>query len=169
MKTPAILLSLAAMFGMNLRAEPLEVGAKAPVITAPDENGVPVDLAKIYADGLTLIYFYPKADTPGCTAQACSLRDSIADLKNVGVTVIGVSRDSQDAQKKFKEKYSLPFTLLADSDGKVIEAFGVPTMPMGIPKRQSFLVKDGTVVWRSLNAQTDTHAQEVSDAVAGLK
>lgn len=169
MKISAILLALCSMLGMNLRAEPLEVGAKVPDVTAPDENDTPVDLAKTCSEGVTLVYFYPKADTPGCTAQACSLRDSIADLAGLGVTVIGVSRDTPEAQKKFKGKYNLPFTLVADSEGAVIEAFGVPTLPMGMAKRQSFLFKDGTVVWRSLNAQTDGHAQEVKDAVAQLK
>lgn len=169
MKKVALLLGLFAMFGMNLRAKPLEVGAGVPSVTAPNENGEPVDVAKECADGLTLVYFYPKADTPGCTAQACSLRDGIADLKEIGVSVIGVSHDSVAAQKKFKEKYDLPFTLIADSEGKVIEAFGVPTMIAGMAKRQSFLVKDGKVVWRSLDAQTSTHAKEVEDAVASLK
>lgn len=169
MKISGILVAICALLGMNLRAEPLEVGAKAPDVTVPDENGKPVDVASICGKGVTLIYFYPKADTPGCTAQACSLRDSIADLEGLGVTVIGVSRDTPEAQKTFKEKYNLPFTLLADSEGTVIEAFGVPTLPMGMAKRQSFLFKDGTVVWRSLNAQTGSHAQEVKDAIAQLK
>jgi peroxiredoxin Q/BCP len=126
-------------------------------------------LAQLYAQGLTLVYFYPKASTPGCTAQACSLRDSIADLKTAGVTVVGVSHDKPAAQKKFKEKNQLPFTLVADQEGAVIKAFGVPTIAFGIPKRQSFLIKDGKVAWRSLSAQTSTHADEVRQAVAALK
>ncbi len=169
MRKTLILFTAMGLFGINLNAEPLDVGAPAPALTAPDENGNPVDLAAVFEQGMTLVYFYPKADTPGCTAQACSLRDEIADLTTAGVTVLGVSNDSPEAQKKFKEKYNLPFTLLADSEGKVIEAFGVPTMVMGIAKRQSFLVKDGKIAWRSLNAQTATHAAEVSEAVAGLK
>jgi peroxiredoxin Q/BCP len=164
-----VILILIAFITLKARAEPLEVGAKAPAITAPDENGKPVDLGKVYSHGLTLVYFYPKASTPGCTAQACSLRDNIADLKNLGVTVIGVSHDTAEAQKKFKDKYNLPFTLIADHDGKVIQAFGVPTIAFGIANRQSFLVKDGKVVWRSLSAQTKTHADEVRQAVASLK
>jgi peroxiredoxin Q/BCP len=164
-----LLAALFALLGANLHAEPLAVGAEAPKITAPDENGQPFDLGKAYAHGLTLVYFYPKAMTPGCTAQACSLRDGIVDLKNLGVTVIGVSHDSPAAQKAFKEKYNLPFTLIADAKGEVIAAFGVPTLPGGMAKRQSFLVKDGKVVWVCLDAQTKTHAQQVAEAVAKLK
>jgi peroxiredoxin Q/BCP len=161
-------MTLLSLFGCSPGADPLAIGAKAPDITAPDENGNPVDFAKVYAHGLTLVYFYPKASTPGCTAEACSLRDSITDLKADGVTILGVSHDTAEAQKKFKEKYHLPFTLIADHEGKVIKAFGVPTIIFGIAKRQSFLIKDGKVVWRSLNAQTKGHAEEVRKAVAGL-
>lgn len=153
----------------SARAEPLAVGVKAPKVSAPDENGANVDLGKIYSRGITLVYFYPKASTPGCTAQACSLRDSIADLKSLGITVVGVSSDKPEAQKKFKEKNSLPFTLIADNERKVAKAFGVPTIVFGISKRQSFLVKDGTIVWRSLSAQTGSHADEVRKAVIALK
>ncbi|MGC1479433.1 MAG: peroxiredoxin [Chthoniobacterales bacterium] len=159
-------LTIMAFFGMNLGAEPLEVGAEAPAFTAVDETGGSVNLGEVYDRGLTLVYFYPKANTPGCTAQACSLRDSIADLREDGVTVLGVSHDSPKAQMKFKEAYDLPFTLIADADGKVIEAFGVPTMPTGASKRQSFLIKDGKVAWRSLKAETKGHADEVRKAVA---
>ena len=171
MKFYAFFLTMAftSLFGCSLRADPLAIGAKAPDVTAPDENGQPVDFAKVYAHRMTLVYFYPKAGTPGCTAQACSLRDGIADLKADGVTILGVSHDTAEAQKKFKEKYNLPFTLIADHDGKVIQAFGVPTIIFGIAKRQSFLIKDGKVVWRSLNAETKGHAEEVRKAVEALR
>jgi peroxiredoxin Q/BCP len=159
-----------ALIGMNLHAEPLAVGAAAPDITAVDENGKPVKFSDVYAKGeLTLVYFYPKANTGGCTAEACSLRDAIVDLKKIGITVIGVSHDKPADQLSFKTKFNLPFTLIADSDGKVIEAFGVPTYPGGLSHRQSFIVKDGKIVWRSLDAKTAQHAQEVKDAVASLK
>lgn len=157
-----------ALFGINLNAEPLDVGSPAPKLIAKDENGADFDLGAALSTGRTLVYFYPKADTPGCTAQSCSLRDDISDLEGLGVTVIGVSHDGPAAQKKFKEKYNLPFTLIADNDGKVIEAFGVPTMVAGIPKRQSFLVEDGKIVWRTLSAQTKTHSAEVAEAVKAL-
>ncbi|HEV7404536.1 MAG TPA: peroxiredoxin [Chthoniobacteraceae bacterium] len=164
-----VLVSLLSLLGIASKTEPLAVGAKAPTPAAVDENGQPVDFAQIYAQGLTLVYFYPMASTPGCTAQACSLRDALNDLKNAGVTVIGVSHDKPAAQKKFKENNRLPFTLVADREGEVIKAFGVPTYLFGISKRQSFLIKDGHVAWRALSAQTSTHADEVRQAAAALK
>lgn len=164
-----VLVSLLSLLGITAQAEPLAIGAAAPAPAAIDENGQPVDFAQIYAKGPTLVYFYPKASTPGCTKQACSLRDGMADLKTAGVTVIGVSHDGPAAQKKFKEKHQLPFPLVADTTGEVIKAFGVPTIAFGIPKRQSFLIKDGKVAWRSLSAQTSTHADEVKKAAAALR
>lgn len=168
---PAALAATTAMsfFGSPAQAEPLDVGASAPTITATDEEGKPVNFAETYGRGLTLVYFYPKADTRGCTDQACSLRDNIVDLKALGLTVLGVSHDTPAEQKAFKEKYTLPFTLIADTESKVAQAFGVPTSGGGIPKRQSFLVKDGKIAWRSLSAQTKTHAEEVKTAIGGLK
>jgi peroxiredoxin Q/BCP len=154
-------------FGL-LQGSALEVGANAPAITAIDEDGQPVRFADLYRQGLTLVYFYPKADTPGCTAQACSLRDSFAGLKARGVQVVGVSADKPGAQKKFREKYHLPFTLVADADGEVAKSFGVPTF-LGFTKRQSFLIKDGKVVWRDLAVSPKTHVAEVSKALDALK
>lgn len=157
-----------SFFGIFARAEPLPVGAEAPRISAVDQDGKPLDFAAVYAVGPTLVYFYPKADTPGCTAQACSLRDAFADLRGEGLQILGVSSDKPAAQKKFQEKYQLPFTLVADADGKVAEAFGVPTM-LGFAKRQSFLIKDGKVVWTALSAKTGEHAVEVQQAIDKLK
>src|SRR4029434_8355126 len=123
---------------------------------------------EIYAKGTTLVYFYPKAGTPGCTAQACSLRDSFVDLNGAGLQILGVSGDKPEAQKEFQQKSQLPFTLIADSDGKVAAAFGVPTT-MGLAKRQSFIIKDGQIVCTSLQAKTAEHAQEVQTALDSLK
>ncbi|GAB4164453.1 MAG: peroxiredoxin [Terrimicrobiaceae bacterium] len=163
------LFTLTAMSLMSLlsHASPLTVGAQAPDVTAPDQDGNPVRIADSYTKGLTLLYFYPKADTPGCTAQACSLRDSFADLKGKGLTIYGVSGDSPAAQKKFREKYSIPFTLLSDSSGEIAKAFGVPTV-LGISKRQSFLIKDGKIAWVATSAKTGQHAQEVQQAIERL-
>ena len=146
-------------------AEPLKVGDAAPDAKSVDQNGKPVSLASLYGPGWTLVYFYPKADTPGCTAEACSLRDAFADLGKKGVTVIGVSADTPAEQKAFQEKYHLPFTLIADHDKHVIQAFGVPTT-MGFASRQSFLVKDGKIVWRDLHASTKQQAADILKAVS---
>lgn len=168
MKLPLVIFSAISMFALLAKAEPLPVGAKAPDIIAKNQDGDAVNFANVYAKGITLVYFYPKAGTPGCTAQACSLRDSFADLKGEGLRIIGVSEDTVDSQKKFKEENKLPFTLIADSDGQVARAFGVP-LTMGVAKRQSFIVKDGKIAWNSLQAKTKEHAQEVQAALESLK
>jgi peroxiredoxin Q/BCP len=153
-------------------AEPLVVGTPAPHVTALDQDGSKVSFADVYQKGLTLVYFYPKADTGGCTAEACSIRDSFEKLKAEGLQVIGVSRDTTDSQKKFTEKYHLPFVLIADTDGDVAKAFGVPMMGFGLlpyASRESFIVKHGKVAWTSLSAKTTGSAQEVQTALDGLK
>ena len=154
-------------FALAANAESLQVGAPAPEVSAVDQEGKTVNLKEVYAKGPTLVYFYPKADTPGCTKQACSLRDDWSALQQKGIQVLGVSGDKPDAQKAFQEKYKLPFTLLADSEGKVAEAFGVP-FKGGIAKRESFLIKDGKIAWTMPKASTATHAQDVLKAYEGL-
>lgn len=160
-------MSLLSILGLAAKAEPLAVGADAPKISAPDQDGKTVNFADVYAKGPTLVYFYPKADTPGCTKQGCSLRDSWADLQGKGIQVLGVSTDKPESQKKFKEKYNFPFPLIADHEKKVAEAFGVPTMV--VSARQSFLIKDGKVVWNMTKASTATHAADVLKAYGELK
>jgi len=169
MKGPLFLLMAGmitnALFGSG---NPLEIGATAPDVTALDQDGESVSLGEIYDTGLVLVYFYPKADTPGCTKQACSLRDDFEALTDLGITVVGVSADSPAAQKAFQEKYNLPFILMADSDRKIVDAFGVPTR-MGMASRQAFLIQDGVVVWRDLSASTSEQAADVLLAVAELE
>jgi len=159
-------MSLFAFLGLT-SAQAIEVGEPAPTPAAVDETGQALSLAEVYQRGVTLVYFYPKADTPGCTAQACSLRDSFAGLKSRGLQIIGVSEDKPEAQLKFREKYHLPFSLIADSDGTVAKAFGVPTL-FGFTKRQSFLVKEGKVVWRDLSVSPGTHIAKVNAALDAL-
>jgi peroxiredoxin Q/BCP len=146
----------------------LETGQPAPNVTSVDESGQTVNLGEICQQGLTLVYFYPKSGTPGCTAQACSLRDSFESLKARGVRVFGVSGDKVEAQKKFQDQHQLPYTILADTDGRLAKAFGVPTL-FGHPKRQSFLIQDGKVVWRDLSVSPKTHVAEVNKAIDALE
>ena len=146
--------------GFAPKGKPLAVGQAVPDVSSVDELGNKVRLRDLYGEGLTLVYFYPKADTPGCTAQACSLRDGFTELQERGVRVIGASSDNPEAQRRFKERYRLPFTLLADQDHAVARAFGVRLI-LGMTHRQSFLVKEGRVVWRDLNASTREQAQDV--------
>ena len=101
-----------------------EVGKKAPAFKGKDQNGQSVALADFKGKKLVL-YFYPQDDTPGCTNQACNLRDHYGILKNKGFEVVGVSPDDAAKHKKFEAKYELPFALIADTDMKIIEKYGV--------------------------------------------
>jgi len=127
-------------------ADPLAVGAPAPQPTAVDQDGKSVAFKDVYAKGATLVYFYPKADTPGCTTQACGLRDIASDIGDT--VVLGVSPDKPEKLAKFDEKYSLGFTLLSDPDHEIAEKYGVWTEKsmygkkfMGI-QRSAFLVDE---------------------------
>jgi thioredoxin-dependent peroxiredoxin len=123
----------------------------------------------VYAKGITVVYFYPRADTPGCTKQSCSLRDASQDFGKLGVQVLGVSIDPPADQKAFKEKFRLPFTLIADEKGEVLDAFKVGKGATGRASRQCFIIKDGKVVWHAPKASTDTQAEDVKAALADLK
>ena len=101
----------------------LEIGNRMPDFSAADQNGNIVKSAGLIGKK-TVVYFYPKANTPGCTAEACSLRDNYERFLALGYNVIGISKDSMKAQKNFSDKYALPFPLLADTDALIIKAFG---------------------------------------------
>ena len=105
---------------MNL----LEAGAKAPDFNTTDQSGKKITL-KDYRGKKVVLYFYPKDDTPGCTKEACALRDHFAEFKQLGVEVLGVSVDTEKSHKSFAEKFKLPFTLLADTNKKIVNAYGV--------------------------------------------
>jgi thioredoxin-dependent peroxiredoxin len=102
----------------------IEPGQTAPDFELPDQDGNPVRLSDLRG-GLVVLYFYPKADTPGCTTQACGIRDRSSEYADAGAVVLGVSPDEPKALKKFADKYDLPFTLLSDDGHKVAEAYGV--------------------------------------------
>jgi peroxiredoxin Q/BCP len=167
MKLKSLLSATLSLLSVPAFSHALEAGAPAPDLTAVDQDGKTVHFKEVYAKGPTLVYFYPKSDTPGCTKQACSLRDDWSTLQAKGVQVLGVSGDKPDSQKKFQDKYTLPFTLIADSDSKVAEAFGVPHLGP-IAKRQSFLIKDGKVAWTMPKASTDNHSKDVLAALEQL-
>jgi peroxiredoxin Q/BCP len=167
-------LVLALLVAMSIfsksNAASLKAGDDAPAISGVTETGVKLDFGGLYKNGYTLVYFYPKADTPGCTKQGCSLRDAYAELTKKGVTVIGVSHDNVAAQKAFKEKYNLPFTLIADTDNAVMKAFGVPNIPAtSLATRQAYLVdKNGKIVWADYKASTEQQAQDVLNELQKL-
>ncbi len=102
----------------------LKEGDKAPDFTAKDQNGKTVSLSD-FKGKIVILYFYPKDDTPGCTAEACDFRDNYQSLMGNGFEVIGVSTDDEKSHKKFESKYSLPFPLIADTDHHIVEAYGV--------------------------------------------
>lgn len=165
MKTKIALL-LFALVAYAAPADSIKVGAAAPVLSAKTDAGDTLDFGKLYKSGYTLVYFYPRADTPGCTAQACSLRDSYAVLQKKGVQVVGVSTDDVAAQKAFKNKHKLPFTLVADTDEKVAKAFEVPVSG-GFASRQAFLIKEGKFVWIDRQASTKEQAADVLKILDG--
>jgi peroxiredoxin Q/BCP len=172
MKLPlALLCTLLLALVASAKADPLKVGDKAPAVVGTTDTGAQLNLADVYKkQTYTLVYFYPKAGTKGCTAQGCSLRDDFTSLTARGVAVIGVSTDTVEAQAKFKADQHFPFTLIADKDKVVIGAFGVPTIPaVGYAKRQAYLIKDGTVVWADYAAATGKQAQDVEKVLDGLK
>ena len=102
----------------------LKEGDKAPSFTAKDQNGNPVSLSD-YSGKDIILYFYPKDDTPGCTAEACDFRDNYQSLQQKGFTVIGVSTDDEKSHTKFISKYQLPFSLISDTEKEIVEAYGV--------------------------------------------
>ncbi|MDB6095153.1 MAG: alkyl hydroperoxide reductase/Thiol specific antioxidant/Mal allergen [Verrucomicrobia bacterium] len=173
MKLPSILalMALSSIITGFARGEPLKVGDSAPAVTGITDTGTSLALADVYAKNTyTLVYFYPKADTPGCTKQGCSLRDGFEALTQKGVAVIGVSHDDVAAQKAFKEKYHLPFTLIADHDSNVIKAFGVPNYPMtSMAHRQAYLIKDGKIIYTDYNGTTDKQADTILKVLAEQK
>jgi len=152
-------LSILPGFGASEPAT-VKVGDPVPAVTCNDQDGKAVDVAKEGASGLLLVYFYPKADTPGCTKQGCSLRDGWGELGKRGVKVLGVSTDDEADQKAFKEKYRLPFPLLADKAKLVCKAFGVSTT-FGYASRTAFLFRDGKCVWVDPKSSTADQASVV--------
>lgn len=151
-------------FSTLLHADELALGAKAPAVSTLDHEGKKVELGKALSDGTVLVFFYPKAMTPGCTKQACSLRDGWDELQKREVTIYGVSSDTAKTQAEFREKHSLPFTLIADTDKSVANAFG-----KGRWSRQAYLFKDGVLVWRDLSASTGGQMDDVIKALDELK
>jgi thioredoxin-dependent peroxiredoxin len=148
----------------------LAAGAKAPDFTLTDQFDKPVQLSKLLQQNRVLVYFYPKAMTPGCTVQACALRDSKAELAAKGVTVVGISIDAPTRLAKFAQRDQLNFTLLSDEDHKVAEAFGVWGEKKFMGKvydglhRISFLIaQDGTIETVFDKFKTKDHHQVVMD------
>jgi len=145
----------------------LKAGDMAPEFELPDQNGKNHKLAD-YRGGKVLVYFYPKDDTPGCTTEACQIRDNFPKFEETLVTVLGISTDSSESHKKFSQKYKLPFTLLADTNKEVVKAYDVykPKKFLGREflgtVRTSFLVDEGGKIIKIYeNVKPAVHAEEV--------
>jgi peroxiredoxin Q/BCP len=173
MKTTVCLLTavaVAALLPLNAAANPPKAGDPAPLVTGKDQNGKAWSLAQALKKNAVLLYFYPKDDTPGCTKQACGLRDQMGSLKQKGVEVVGVSFDNAESHQKFISKYELNFNLLADTDGKIAEAFGVKNPTRNIAQRASFLIgKDGKIVHAVVSPSADENLKQMTEALAKLK
>jgi peroxiredoxin Q/BCP len=126
--------------------DPPKAGSPAPQLRATTHDGKSFDLAERKGKGWTVLYFYPKADTPGCTKQACAFRDSIEAIRALSAEVYGISADDVKAIAAFHEKYHLSFPLLADPKGTVVEAWGVKMPALPLAKRWTFVVDPNLVV-----------------------
>jgi peroxiredoxin Q/BCP len=149
----------------------IEEGTPAPAFEAQTDDGRTVRSDELRGKPVVL-YFYPKDDTPGCTTQACGIRDAYADFRERGAVVLGISRDDEASHVKFKEKYSLPFTLLADPDHKVADDYGVwvektnyGKTSMGIERSTFVIDADGNVAKVLRRVKPETHAADVLSAL----
>jgi peroxiredoxin Q/BCP len=145
----------------------LRDGDSAPRFTGHDQDGKKFKLNSLIGKEVVLLYFYPKDDTGGCTAEACGLRDNMVELKRRGVEVIGVSFDKADSHKKFSFKYDLNFPLLADTDGKIADAYGVRMGPgIKMTRRASFLIGlNGKIVHITDSPDPMVHLREMEATI----
>jgi thioredoxin-dependent peroxiredoxin len=149
-------------------AHGIQVGDKAPDFTLQAQSGEQVRLQDRLGERVVVLYFYPKDNTSGCTAEACAFRDSHEVFTDAGAEVIGVSSDSADKHAAFAGKYELPFTLLADQGGKVRKLYGVPTVLGLIPGRVTYVIDRQGLVRQVFNSMTNT-GKHVSDALEMVK
>jgi thioredoxin-dependent peroxiredoxin len=151
---------------------PVEEGALAPDFTLMSDAGEPVTLSSLRGQPV-ILYFYPKDDTPGCTRQACDIRDAWGEFERAGAVVLGVSPDDEASHAKFKAKYGLPFPLLVDEGHKVCEAYGVWKQRsfggrkyMGVERSTFVIAADGTVARVMHEVDPKTHADDVLGVLA---
>ncbi|MEZ4814345.1 MAG: peroxiredoxin [Bdellovibrionota bacterium] len=147
----------------------LKVGDEAPLFKVLTHEGNEFDLSSRKGTW-TVLYFYPKADTPGCTKQACAFRDNIQKIRNQGADVFGVSADTVKAQSDFHKKHSLNFVLLADAKGEVVKLYGTKMMILKMSKRWTFII-DPELKIRAIEKDVDPalDAQKVADQIASFK
>lgn len=151
-------------------ARGIGVGDTAPDFTLPEQSGTPVRLYDRLGERVVVLYFYPRDDTPGCTAQACTFRDSHEVFSDAGAEVIGISSDSVERHAAFAGRHGLPFTLLSDAGGTVRKAYGVPSVLGLLPGRVTYVIDREKTVRHVFNSMTgiDRHVSEALEVVRGL-
>ena len=160
---------LSFLVATSALADMPKVGDIAPAFQGTDQNGNPIKSSDIIGKKVVLLYFYPKDFTGGCTAEACGFRDRMGDLQKDNVQVIGVSFDSVDKHKSFEQKYNLNFTLVADPDGKIVDAYGARMGEMKMSRRVSFLIGlDGKIVHVTDSGKPQVHFDEMKAAIDSL-
>lgn len=146
-----------------------KVGDKAPGFSAPASDGTTVNLKDYVGKGNIVLYFYPKDDTPGCTKEACGIRDSFEELKGLNAIVFGVSFDPVDSHKAFITKYKLPFVLIADTDKKIAIAYGAANPNSRAASRVTFIIdKQGKIAYVNPKVDPTTNVAEIRTALNGL-
>jgi peroxiredoxin Q/BCP len=146
----------------------LQVGDQAPDFTLPNQNGETIALSSFRGDKTVVLYFYPKDDTPGCTVESCTFRDSYEDFKDMGAEVIGISSDSPESHQKFAQKHNLPFTLVSDNNSSVRKTYGVPSTLGLLPGRVTYVIDKEGIIRHIFNSQFNPKAH-VDEAVKVLK
>ncbi len=149
-------------------ARGIGVGDQAPDFTLPSQSGKPVRLSDRFGEQVVVLYFYPRDNTRGCTAEACAFRDSHEVFSEAGAEVIGVSSDSADRHAAFAGRYDLPFTLLSDAGGRVRKSYGVPAVLGVLPGRATYVIDRRGTVRHVFNSMTNID-QHVGDALAVVR
>jgi peroxiredoxin Q/BCP len=146
------------------------VGDTAPDFSKTTQNGDPISLSQFRGEKTVVLYFYPKDETPGCTAEACTFRDSFEDFVDAGAVVIGVSQDSDESHKRFAEHHRLPFLLVSDRDKSLQKAYGVPKTMGLLPGRVTYVIDRNGVVQHVFSSQLNAakHVKEALDVVKRL-
>ncbi len=146
------------------------VGATAPDFTKTTQNGEAITLSQFRGDKAVVLYFYPKDETPGCTAEACTFRDNFEDFVDAGAVVIGVSQDSEESHRKFAERHRLPFLLVSDADKALQKAYGVPKTMGLLPGRVTYVIDRDGVVQHVFSSQLNAkkHVREALEVVRRL-
>jgi peroxiredoxin Q/BCP len=168
---PALSVAAVLLCSNDTLAEQPAPGEPAPDFELRDQDGQ-LHSIEDYRGQWVALYFYPKDDTPGCTTEACEFRDNIFAFRDANCQILGVSLDDQESHKQFAEKHSLPFPLLADTQGSTADAYGVKSRMLGLTlaKRQTFLIDpDGNVAIHYEKVDPDTHSKEVLADLARLQ